>query len=296
MKYLHTLSILLVIVISSCNGNDDNKKAPDSESDIIFNASIHELALKGYASNPINQGVKATFYAFKSGTETLAAQGNYLADKSGQMTGINNYIMYLLPGSYDFYGISQNDTTLFQLLTNWQSSELQNGIDYLWAHTASKSITESSTFLAITFDHIAANLVFELESGNHVSINTLDSILIQTPVENIKLNLLDAELPQSGQLSSEFTPMIISGLMGNYYILPVNTTTPLETLFYLKINGETKETAYNLKIHLPEGGYVSGKSYNYKLSITESEIIIKAFTVSDWIVNDFTDKPIYPDN
>lgn len=294
MKLRYIIPLFFIILITACNDDEDDKKK-DTQSDIIFNVGILESATQT-SYTPINAGVKATFYAFKAGTDIPVAEGNYYASTSGQMTGLNNYIMYLLPGNYDFYGISQNNTDLFLPLNNLESSNLKNGVDYLWTNITNKSITGASTLLSVTFQHIASKLTFELESGNNVKLNTIDSILIQTPVEDVKLNLLKSSLSQTTSLNAAFTPMSISGLNSDYYLLPVNPTTPLKSHFFLKINNQTNESLYALDIVLPSGGFQSGKSYNYKLSISETEIIIKAYTVSDWIVNDNTGNPIYPED
>lgn len=294
MNLRYLIFVITTILITSCSSDEDDKTS-DKQSDIIFDAHLNEFTGKSSLS-PINEGVKATFFAFKSGEQTPVAQGNYYANKTGQMIGINNYIMYLLPENYNFYGISQNDTALFNPLDNFISNNLKNGVDYLWANINNQTLTGASTLLSITFNHIASQLYFEMESGNNVTINSVDSVLVQTPEENVKLNLFNSQLPQSDGFNTKFTPMTVSGLNSSFYILPVNTSVPLKTIFYLKINNQSNETLYALNISLPDGGYQSGKSYRYKLSISETEIIIKAFTVSDWIINDNTGTPIYPDD
>lgn len=276
----------------SCKNEDDNN--PDKQSRIDIIASTNTLTTKN--TSPINKGVNATFFAFNANTETLVSKGDYLSSTSGEMTGINNYIMYLLPDNYDFYGLSQNNASSFESLNNWTSSPLKNGIDYLWGTVKNKSVIGSKTPLTITFQHIMSMIYFELENGDNITINSVDSIIIPSPTEGAKLNLFNPEVIQANQFSNNKIKMITSGLNSYYYILPVKTTSSLSALFYLKINGQANQIVYNLNIQLPANGYQSGRSYLYKLSISETEIIIKAFTVSDWIINDYTDNPIFPVN
>lgn len=276
----------------SCKNEDDNN--PDKQSRIDIIASTNALISK--SSSPINKGVNATFFAFNANTETLVSKGNYLSSSSGVMAGINNFTMYLLPDNYDFYGLSENNASAFEPLNNWTSSPLKNGIDYLWATVKNKSVSGSETPLTITFQHIVSQLTFELENGDNVTINSVDSIIIPSPIQSAELNLFNPEVAQANQFTTTKIKMITSGLKSHYYILPVKTSTPLSALFYLKINGQNNQMVYNLNIQLPVDGYQSGLSYLYKLSISETEIIIKAFTVSDWIINDYTDNPISPVN
>lgn len=290
-RAIHLLSIS-IIFISACNEKDDTPVYDKSE--VQISAFVNQAETKSTETQPISKGVNATFYAVNPKSSDIITQGNYIANASGLMTGTDSYKMLLLPGDYNIYGLSENSDNVFPGLTQLKTPPLTNGVDYLWTGHKTVSINQPKTDLSVTFQHIATNLVFELENGNNVTINRIDSIKIQTPEEGAAITLTNPSIPQTKTFSDRLTKMNITGLRASYIILPVNSKDAFNAYFYITINKQSAPTLYSLAIQLPTGGYSGANSYLYTISVAETKLNIKAFTVSDWIINDNTNKPIIP--
>lgn len=286
------LLFIFTILFSGCNKKDGESVYTQSE--VQINAFVNHTETKSSQTLPLSKGINATFYAIKAGGSDIATMGDYVASSAGLMSGIDNYKMYLDPGIYSVYGLSENSDIIFPQLNQQTSPPLQNGTDYLYSENQTINVDKATTNLNVLFRHIMANLIFEVENGNNVTINHIDSILIQTPEKGAVINLTNPVVAQAKAFTNKLDKMIISGLRANYVMLPVNNKGSFIAYFYITINNQSSATPYSLYISLPSGGYSSEKSYLYTISVTETKLSIKAFTVSDWIINDNTDEPIIP--
>lgn len=213
---------------------------------VNFSGGLDMEQTKSGTTN-LADGVKVTISAYAhDATETAIASGKYAAS-SGGFTGESSYTMYLARGSYDFYAVSCNSTTKeVPAFTKGTSSDLENGVDYIWAQAANQDIenTEKSITLGLAHKAVcieitvktAANSGIELISWEGDAATDNDNATIMPPaVTDCKMSLSTGVITPaagvvSGVTASNMITTAVQGTSGygnekiataSYYILPL---------------------------------------------------------------------------
>jgi hypothetical protein len=142
---------------------------------INFNGGL-DLELTKSGSENLENGVNTTISAYKSGaTDVAVASHGYTADGSGNFGGESSYTMYLARGSYDFYAVSCNSITKeAPAFTNGtSSSDLENGVDYIWAKAESQDIENTGKSITLGLAHKAVFIEITVKTAASTGIELI---------------------------------------------------------------------------------------------------------------------------
>lgn len=253
-------------------------------------------------------GVKVTISAYAhDATETAIASGKYAAS-SGGFTGESSYTMYLARGSYDFYAVSCNSTTKeVPAFTKGTSSDLENGVDYIWAKAANQDIENTGKSITLGLAHkavcieitvkTAANSGIELISWEGDAATDNDNATITPPVATgCTMALSTGVITPATSVGSTPVNMTTTAVKGNagstndktatasYYILPLaqkggNQSHELPVTFKVKVkidgNSYTGDAAtngeskvYTAKLTVPSSSYAFEAGKKYTYTAT----------------------------
>lgn len=207
-----------------------------------------DLELTKSDPDKLSNGVKATIAAYKTGqTDAAVASHGYTADGSGNFGGESSYTMYLARGSYDFYAVSCNSITKeAPAFTSGTSSDLENGVDYIWAKAANQTVGNENASVTLGLAHkavfieitvkTAANSGIELISWEGAAATDNDNATIMPPATSgCKMSLSTGVITPatdvvSGVTASNMITTAVQGTSGygnekkataSYYILPL---------------------------------------------------------------------------
>lgn len=254
-----------------------------------------DLELTKSDPDKLSNGVKATIAAYKTGqTDAAVASNGYTANGSGDFTGESSYTMYLARGSYDFYAVSCNSITKeAPAFTNGtSSSDLENGVDYIWAKAESQDIENTGKSITLGLAHkavcieiivkTAASTGIELISWESTAGADNDNATIMPPaVTGCKMALSTGVITPATGVSTSPVNMGTEEVQGtsgyanektatvSYYILPLakkdaSNSYELPVTFKVKVkidghdysiantNGESK--TYTAKLTAPASG------------------------------------------
>ena len=216
---------------------------------VNFSGGLDMEQTKSGTTN-LADGVKVTISAYAhDATETAIANGKYAAS-SGGFTGESSYTMYLARGSYDFYAVSCNstsgDVTIPTFTNGTSSSDLENGVDYIWAKATNQTVGNDNTSVTLGLAHkavfieitvkTAANSGIELISWDGDAATDNDNATIMPPaVTDCKMSLSTGVITPaagvvSGVTASNMITTAVQGTSGYanektatafYYILPL---------------------------------------------------------------------------
>lgn len=275
---------------------------------INFNGGL-DLELTKSGSENLENGVNTTISAYKSGAMDVAvASGKYTANGSGNFTGTSSYTMYLARGSYDFYAVSCNSITKeAPAFTSGTSSDLENGVDYIWAKAANQDIENTGKSITLGLAHkavcieitvkTAANSGIELISWEGDAATDNDNATITPPVATgCTMALSTGVITPATSVGSTPVNMTTTAVKGNagstndktatasYYILPLaqkggNQSHELPVTFKVKVkiddNSYTGDAAtngeskvYTAKLTVPSSSYAFEAGKKYTYTAT----------------------------
>ena len=237
---------------------------------------------------------------------------DYLAGGDGSLTVKGGgEEMLLAAGTYTFYALSVNaagDTVPPALTseTSAETNELKNNTDYLYCAVTQQieSKPEEKQNVPLTFTRLASRIQITVTgTGGDDKITAATAPTITLPLTNpagskITLGVNDpigqypvatnttegditgyTTLKSAGDITNGFTSGCILLPMTAGQKLPVRIVFPSITF-----NGLAPQTdkLYTADIITPEGGFVSGKQYNYTVNITGNEIGFIRLGVTSW--------------
>ena len=138
-----TFSTMFLLLLAGCNKNtiifedgttpngSSGNEDPGNSTLVTFNASVEGRNLLRSMS-PMNKGIQSRVYVFDSNAGTKGspeASGLYITSSPGVLTGSDGYKMFLSNGTYNFYAVSDNFSTIPPTFTSGVSEPLFNGID-----------------------------------------------------------------------------------------------------------------------------------------------------------------------
>ena len=198
-----TFSTMFLLLLAGCNKNtiifedgttpngSSGNEDPGNSTLVTFNASVEGRNLLRSMS-PMNKGIQSRVYVFDSNAGTKGspeASGLYITSSPGVLTGSDGYKMFLSNGTYNFYAVSDNFSTIPPTFTSGVSEPLFNGIDYLWWSAIQQDVNSSQINIPIVYGHVATQVVVELTGGEGITINQLVSAMITPPVVGATMDL-----------------------------------------------------------------------------------------------------------
>lgn len=286
----------LLLAATGCTTEEiTNTPIPNEKGEYAVNFSGGlDLELTKSETTNLTDGVKVTISAYAhDATETAIANGKYAAS-SGGFTGESSYTMYLARGSYDFYAVSCNSKTKeAPAFTNGtSSSNLENGVDYIWAKAANQTVGNDNTSVTLELAHkavcieitvkTAANSGIELISWEGAVATDNDNATIMPPATSgCTMALSTGVITPAASVSTSLVNMGTEEVQGtsgyanektataSYYILPLaqkdaSNSYELPVTFKVKVkidghdytiantNGESK--TYTTKLTAPVSG------------------------------------------
>ncbi|WP_099465611.1 fimbrillin family protein [Parabacteroides provencensis] len=299
--------VYIVLLFTGCSKNtiifedgweNPNSNNPDGKALVTFNAAVEDRNLLTRAMAPMKKGIQNQLYAFTStnGGEAKGipyAEGLYITSAPGVLTGNDGYKMYLESGIYDFYAVSDNFSTIPPKFTSGQSEPLFNGIDYLWWHSPEQDIMSNQVNIPILYLHAATQVVFEVSGGSGINLNKLVSAMITPPETGARMNLYTGIIPPAS-IYDKADKMGINGLLAQYIMLPLKTTSPMSLTLEVMVNNESTSRIYSVNVPVPNGELQSGDSYLFNAIIDENSVDFSQVSIKNWTEVDETGKPLYP--
>lgn len=308
-KLIQSILILsLFLFVAGCSKStiniygDQEESGTSGQADkghtlVTFDASIESRNMTR-AMSPMKSGIKSHIYAYLPATntttqETLAAQGVYVTSSPGILSGADGYKMYLPNGIYNFYGVSDNFSTLPPVFSNGESEFLFNGIDYLWWGSRQQDVTSSQINIPIVFQHACTQVVIEVSGGSGLILNTLVTATITPPEPGATMQM------STGIITPVTTygrpdKMGIKGFTAQYIMLPLKTNTPMQLTLELNVDNESASRTYTAEIPVPEGQLKAGNSYVFSAIVNGNTLSFPQVSVKDWTEVDESGNPLYP--
>lgn len=280
---------------SNGSGGDNDNNANTL---VMFNASIESRNMTR-AMSPMKKGIQNQLFAFdatstNSTVVTPIAQGLYLTTAPGVLTGNAGYKMYLTNGIYNFYAVSDNFSTIPPYFSTGKSEPLFNGIDYLWWSSPQHDITSTQVSIPIVYLHVATQVVIKVSEGDGIKLDRLVSATITTPEPGASMNLSTGVIPPTSQYSNSPDKMGVNGLLAQYTMLPLKTTTPMNMTLEVVFDGEINSHTYSVEVPVPDGELKAGNSYVFNAVINANTISFSSVNIKAWTEVDETGKPLYP--
>lgn len=309
MKNLKSLMrVFIVLLLAGCSkttviidreGQNNNQPENNGGSTLVtFNAAI-ENRVTTRAMSLMQQGILNQLFAFddassSSATVTPAAQGVYITSAPGVLTGYSGYKMYLPQGVYNFYGVSDNMSSLPIRFTSGESEPLFNGIDYLWWNSPDQDITSTQITIPIVYTHAASQLVFDVSEGNGIDIDKLLFAHITPPAPGAAMDLLSGVIPPATTYDTAIDKMGINGFRAQYIVLPLKTTQPMTLSIEVQLAGQTATRTYSVSVPVPDGELKAGNSYLFEVIVNATSVEFSQVSIKDWTEVDETGNPLYP--
>lgn len=264
---------------------------------VTFNASVENRNVTR-AITLMKSGIKSQVYAYlavstPTGTEQLYTQGSYITASPGMLMGADNYKMYLPNNTYNFCAVSENSPSFPPMFSNGESEPLSNGIDYLWWRSWQQDVISTQIHIPITFQHVATQVVIEVEAGEGVELNELLSATITPSLSGATMKLTTGTIEPATSYDLPEN-MGINGFKAQYIMLPLQTTIPMEATLKVMINGEADARTYQTEIKVPNGALKAGDSYVFMAIIEGNRVSFPLVTIKDWTEVDETGNPLYP--
>ena len=314
--------LLALLLLLSCSSGEEILKEeippvqPEEKVTVSFSGKMELAETKAEEggtpapTQTLRKDVNVTIRAYKQtevGKPTVAPQlcYDYLVQDDGSLKVKSGDEMLLSAGTHTFYALSVNATgdTVPPALTSGSHSEteaLQNNTDYLYCGVTKKveSKPEEKQNVSLTFTRLAARLQISIVSdGGDDKITAATAPKITLPLTDpagSKITLgatpaigqyavasADTTLESAGNITDGFTAGVILLPMKEKQTLPVRIVFPS-----ISFNGLAAQTdkLYETKIITPEGGFVSGKQYNYTVNITGNQVGFTTLSVTAWDV------------
>ena len=307
MKVFYILMFPAVLFITGCSkntiifeegGNNSEGNNSSNKTLVTFDASIEDRNLLTRAMAPMKKGIQNRLYAFTSAKGNSldgvpAAEGLYITSAPGTLIGSEGYKMYLESGTYDFYAVSDNFSTIPPMFTSGQSEPLFNGIDYLWWHSPQQDVISTQIRIPIVYLHAATQIVIEVSAGDSIILNKLVSATITSSKSGASLNLATGVIPPS-LTYGETDKMGINGNLAQYIMLPLKTTAPMTVTLDVMVNHDNSSRTYTVQAPIPDGELKAGNSYLYSAIIEGNSVTFPQVYIKNWTEVDETGKPLYP--
>ncbi len=327
MKTNHILlTAALLLSVASCTKeateipgtSDDNTLYP-----VTFSGGIDLVQTKGDGTTTqLRSGIKAAVYVYKS-TETVPNVSNpikkdYTVGDAGVLAPSNSgNPLSLTTGKYKFYAVSIDSTASDLALPEFTSgvtSELSNGLDYIWAKAESQTISggDKTHNVELKFERKAVKVVINIQGGDGITLDSWagsadgsDAMITPpapaTPNSNseCKMTLTTGEIKPATTVSTTPVAMVkgdvaetngVKTAYVSYIMLPLvesgSSPVPEVTLkLKVKNTGEASDAAertYKTKLKYPTNGFVSGNQYTYTATLKANGITFTGATVTDW--------------
>lgn len=232
-----------------------------------------------------------------------AANGNGSLAESG-----SEGLMYLAVGKYCFYALSVNENSQPPVLAEGsfsETGELTNNTDYIYCKTNAtiSSASGEEQEVLLSFSRLSVRIELKVvseingtDAGKATEAATPVIELAATDPVGSKIRLGADPVITSGRVPDAAvanTGMTVTGtLAGGGFTagcimlpmkagqeIPVTLTFPTITFDGLS---QQKDKLYTLAITTPEGGFVSGNQYSYRVNITGNEVVFQGVTVTGW--------------
>lgn len=276
------LAIITIALIWSCQKEERVICEEGNKMQFIANYSDSPHTK---ASTSFTTGNKVTIYACDASSTPSSStfvEGTPL-NATAQSAGIlkPDQDLFLPKGSYNFYSVSQNSSTVFDLdFSSGVSEQLTNNIDYLWAKAA--SISEGGT-VNFTYYHKAVGIKIIVSEGTGISNLTVTNIKL-TPTkgtQSTKMNLATGVIEPSDNIDV-LTPLSISNNSAEKIMLPLTSNAlTIEVTANLTIGS----ASFNNKTYLatiPAREYEGGYYYTLNLEVNAQAIIFSGTQLEDW--------------
>ncbi len=276
----YAIAMSAIFSMTSCQKNQNINPDPQ---EIKFYASYNgETQTK--ATSVFATGNKVTILGYTAGATVTSATSvpGTPVEATGGASGLltPSAALYLPKGSYDFYSVSLNNTTAPGLtFTSGISTQLTNGIDYLWAKA---SIAEGGT-ASFIYNHKAVGMEVNVSAGTGVSALSVTAISITptTASTSSKMSLADGSIGAASAIGS-LTPMSLSGTKGTYIMLPVGSVAVNVEITVNATIGGTAVTAKKYTAAIPSQAYTSGSYYTANFTVSSTALQFTGAQVQDW--------------
>lgn len=278
----YCFAVVAIVLVWSCQKEEREKL--EEKDQVHFFASYNE-AHNTKATTPFALGNKATIYAcaaLAAPSTSTFIKGTPL-EATTQAAGLLNPVtaLYVPKGSYDFYSVSQNNsTTLGLTFTAGVSGQLTNDIDYLWSKVA--PVTDGGN-VSFTYIHKAVGVEINITPGSGVTALNVTSIKI-TPSKPKTTSTMNLSTGTIGDATEKDVLALIdlTGNVGKKIMLPLKSQAiEIEVTANLTI-GSIPESGKVYKGTIPLRDYVGGTYYKLNLEVSANAITFLGAKLNDW--------------
>ncbi|MFA5850017.1 MAG: fimbrillin family protein [Bacteroidales bacterium] len=291
---ISTLIITTIFLFASCAKEKCKNcpSLPDSSLLCVSFSGDYSLQTQTKASSTaFPSGIQTSIHAYSAGdnpTIKAAYPGTPISatsDASGNLVFNSGVNLFMPGGSYDFYSVSTNSSSVPNItFTNGLSGVLNNGVDYLWASGKNTSVT-ANTNVPFQFAHRATALRLNITAGDGVTGLTVKSIKIGQTQQGAVMGLSTGVISAASALSADKADMMLDSNTGTFIMLPLiaGISIPVEVYVDATIGGSAQTNKkYTATIPAPTGGFESGTIYKFAASIGASGITFLNATLEDW--------------
>lgn len=289
-----TLIITTIFLFASCAKEKCKNCPPLPDSSLLcvsFSGGYSLQTQTKASSTAFPTGIQASIFAYTAGDNpTIKAPypGTPItatSDASGNLVFNSGANLFMPSGSYDFYSVSTNSSSIPNIIfTNGLSGVLSNGVDCLWASGKNTPVT-ANTNVPFQFAHRAAAIRLDITAGEGITGLIVKSIKIGQTQEGAVMGLSTGVIPASSALSADKADMILTSNTGTFIMLPLiaGISIPVEVYVDATIGGSAQTNKkYTATIPAPTGGFESGTIYKFAASIGASGVTFLNATLEDW--------------
>ncbi len=310
-KYIQISIFIFLAIIISCTQDrftvEDLRIHPQKSTDNSYNEYIigfYPRMISGISSsgveelNAFTEDCYANIYAYNNGNSfILSDQQLYKSMTAGTLSPVNLPII-LEDGNYNIYATSIHSDQKPPSFTNYITTDINSGVDYLWALVDTINI-ETETNVILNFNHVACQVNLNVINQQTDTIaDWINFAMLGTPevTSSSEWNLLTGVITPSTSIRVDtLLNMVAKGLTASQYILPVSKVAEIYLYISLKLNKENEPMGYEIFLPLPDSTFLPGSSYSYTVQYGYDTIIVNDVNIAPWNIIDETSNPIYPD-
>ena len=283
--------IIVLIVITGCTNDDifiSITDPVDTTSSTHYNV---DFSAEIYSTNPDTKASPEDVYPFPVG-----CYSNIYAYKAGESPNKNSYYkmqvyksktlgtlspvswpMQLKPGNYDIYAtastmVGSNQGPNF---TNGTTSNLYNGVDYLYWRDKNVQVTNQERIIPIVYSHCCAQIIFIFSTNDDMKINDISAVNITLgKTSQNKMNLSTGNISYATSVSKNKTSMKINDTISHVITLPLQPKGKLSVDISASVTIDiVRWWWFEVDVPLPASGkFEPGKAYIYSLVFDKYEI------------------------
>ncbi len=238
---------------------------------------------KSRSIEPFPKGCSVTIYSFNVNGEDVG-KWNYRSNTVGSIDPVGADAT-VPTGDYEFYGVSVKSSTTPPTFVDNNTSDIKNGIDYLWCKSGLQQVKYNKTTVPLIFKHAGVQIIiyFTMATSKDSIISVGDALMDAPQTGSNSWNLLTGNITASTSMLKSNIKMVPMGNYGLYqFIVPLQYNGSLLIYFSLKTVGNAGYTNYKIELPVYHKYFQGGYSYVYTVQIKDNNANLGDVNVYPW--------------